>query len=33
MTCLLTVGYPAEGATLPRQKDIDPKTRMHHGSF
>lgn len=33
MTCLMTVGYPAEGATLPRQKDIDPKTRMHHGSF
>lgn len=33
MTCLMTVGYPAEGATLPRQKDIDPNTRMHHGSF
>lgn len=33
MTCLLTVGYPAEGAFLPKQKYIDLNSRIHIGSF
>lgn len=33
MTCLLTVGYPAEGAFLPRQKTIDTDSRMHSDRF
>lgn len=33
MTCLLTVGYPAEGAFLPRQKEIDIDSRIHQTSF
>lgn len=33
MTCLLTVGYPAENAFLPRQKEIDIDTRIHIGQF
>ena len=33
MTCLLTVGYPAENAFLPRQKEIDIDTRIHLGQF
>lgn len=33
MTCLLTVGYPAEGAFLPRQKEIDIYSRIHQTSF
>lgn len=31
--CLLTVGYPAENAFLPKQKDIDIDKRIHYGSF
>ena len=27
--CLLTMGYPAKNAFLPRQKEIDVKERMH----
>lgn len=30
-TCLLTMGYPAENAFLPRQKDICVGERMHAG--
>lgn len=33
MTCLLTVGYPSEGAFLPKQKEIDIDSRIHLGSF
>lgn len=33
MACLLTVGYPADGAFLPKQKEIDPLTRIHLGTF
>lgn len=33
MACLLTMGYPAEDAFLPRQKEIDVNTRIHNGSF
>ena len=28
--CLLTMGYPAENAFLPKQKEIDVKSRIHH---
>lgn len=28
--CLLTMGYPAENAFLPKQKEIDIKSRIHH---
>ena len=28
-TCLLTVGYPAKNAFLPKQKDIDIEGRIH----
>lgn len=28
-TCLLTMGYPAENAFLPRQKEIDVEERIH----
>ena len=28
-TCLLTIGYPAENAFLPKQKEIDETDRMH----
>lgn len=28
-TCLLTMGYPAENAFLPRQKEIDIERRIH----
>lgn len=31
--CLLTMGYPAEGAFLPCQKEIDINRRIHIGSF
>lgn len=31
--CLLTMGYPAESAFLPRQKEIDINRRIHIGSF
>lgn len=30
-TCLLTMGYPAENAFLPRQKVIDVENRIHTG--
>lgn len=33
MTCLLTVGYPTDGAFLPKQKVIDVESRIHVGSF
>lgn len=33
MACLLTVGYPSEGAFLPRQKEIDIDARIHHDRF
>lgn len=33
MTCLLTVGYPAENAFLPRQKSVDIDSRIHRDSF
>lgn len=29
-TCLFTMGYPAEDAFLPRQKEIDIKERIHY---
>ena len=29
-TCLLTMGYPAENAFLPRQKDICVGERIHY---
>lgn len=29
MACLLTIGYPAENAFLPKQKAIDTETRIH----
>ena len=28
-TCLLTMGYPAENAFLPKQKEIDIEKRIH----
>ena len=28
-TCLLTMGYPAENAFLPKQKEIDVEERIH----
>ena len=27
--CLLTIGYPAENAFLPKQKEIDIEKRIH----
>ena len=30
-TCLLTMGYPAENAFLPKQKVIDVESRIHTG--
>lgn len=33
MACLLTLGYPAGGAFLPKQKEIDVPSRIHLGSF
>lgn len=29
MTCLLTIGYPAKDAFLPKQKEINIKSRIH----
>ena len=29
--CLLTMGYPAENAFLPKQKVIDVESRIHTG--
>ena len=29
MTCLLTIGYPAENAFLPKQKEINIESRIH----
>ena len=31
--CLLTMGYPAEGAFLPKQKQINIHDRIHFNSF
>jgi nitroreductase len=31
--CLLTMGYPAENAFLPKQKVIDIKSRIHHNRW
>lgn len=31
--CLLTMGYPAENAFLPKQKEIDIKSRIHHTTW
>lgn len=28
--CLLTIGYPAENAFLPKQKEIKPESRIHN---
>lgn len=28
-TCLLTIGYPAENAFLPKQKAINVEERIH----
>lgn len=33
MASLLTVGYPADGAFLPRQKAIDIDSRIHENAF
>ena len=33
MTCLLTLGYPAENAFLPKQKAINPLDRIHNGKW
>lgn len=32
-TCLLTIGYPAKDAFLPRQKEINIHDRIHLGTF
>lgn len=32
-TCLLTMGYPAENAFLPRQKKIDVRKRIHENTW
>ena len=29
-TCLLTIGYPAENAFLPKQKEINVEDRIHY---
>lgn len=31
--CLLTIGYPAENAFLPKQKEINPAEHMHFSRF
>ena len=31
--CLLTMEYPAEGAFLPKQKEIDINDRIHPNTF
>ena len=31
--CLLTMGYPAQNAFLPRQKIVDISARIHHDTF
>lgn len=33
MTCLLTMGFPAESAFLPKQKQIDIHDRVHTDAF
>ena len=33
LACLLTVGYPAKGAFLPRQKVIHAEERIHQGAW
>ena len=33
LSCLLTMGYPAEGAFLPKQKEIDIHDRIHFNKF
>lgn len=32
-TCLLTLGYPAENAFLPKQKIINPADRIHYNKW
>ena len=32
-TCLLTIGYPAENAFLPKQKEIAIRKRVHINTF
>ena len=32
-TCLLTIGYPAENAFLPKQKEINVEDRIHMNSW
>lgn len=31
--CLLTIGYPAENAFLPKQKEINPENRIHENTW
>ena len=33
LPCLLAIGYPADGAHVCVQKEIDPKTRIHTNGF
>ena len=33
LTCLLTLGYVADNAFLPRQKAINIKDRIHQGKW
>lgn len=33
MTCLLTMGYPAQDAFLPKQKEINIQDRIHTSTF
>ena len=28
--CLLTIGYPAENAFMPKQKELEPESRLHN---
>lgn len=32
-TCLLTIGYPAENAFLPKQKEINIEDRIHRNAW
>ena len=33
LPCFLAIGYPADGAHVCVQKEIDPKTRIHTNEF
>lgn len=33
LACLLTIGYPKPDAFLPKQKDINPKDRIHYNRW